>query len=96
MTKMAFKVRIVVEEDEGAGFYGTCPDLGCIHVFGETLEEAVSAARDAFESYLVMSLANGDPIPVGIVARQPERTPREPAFSRNSQEFVEDVRFAAV
>ena len=35
MTKMAFKVRIVVEEDEGAGFYGTCPDLGCIHVFGE-------------------------------------------------------------
>ena len=79
MTEMAFKVRIVVEEDEGAGFYGTCPDLGCIHVFGETPEEAVSAARDAFESWLAMSLANGDPVPVGKASGQTEGTPLGPA-----------------
>lgn len=67
-----FQVLIVIEKD-GAGYRATCPDLGCVHVYGDTQEEALSNARDAAECYLAMTMQNGDPIPVGIVAWKESR-----------------------
>ena len=61
-----FKIRIVIESD-GDGFYAFCPDLDCVHVYGDTDDDAFDNAKDAAVAYLAMTLRHGDPIPAGIV-----------------------------
>ena len=94
-TPPVFRVHIVVEED-GDAFYAHCPQLGCIHVSGETLEEAEQALISAVQVYLEMSLANGDPIPIGVQeqrsVRKTDKVAPPPRMSRD--EFL-DVRLAA-
>ena len=65
----SFEVTIAIEPD-GDGFYGYCPGIKGIHVHADTIDETVDAAKDAVCAYLEMSLANGDPLPVGFVEPQ--------------------------
>ena len=89
---------LIVVKREDEGYCGFCPDLGCINVYGDSREEALVAAKDAIGVYLDMSIAHGDPIPIGIV-----HSHRESfawlwrwlgIFTRSRREFVEDVAFA--
>ena len=93
MTRVKLMARFVIEKDD-LGFYGTCRDLGCIHVFGDTEVEALSAAKDAFDCYLEMSIANGDPIPEEIVIKQPKRKQTGQIPSKAHQEIIEYTRVA--
>ena len=93
---LVFQVRIFVEEED-EGFYAFCPDLSCIHVYGDSEDEALNSAKDAVLVYLDMSLKHGDPIPIGIrrdaEVVQHERTRPRKTVAR-PQEFVEDLRLA--
>ena len=97
MKTCILRIRIVVmREDEG--YCASCPELGCIHVYGDSREEALAAAKDAVRVYLDMSIAHGDPIPIGIIHSQREGFGwlwRWLGLStRGRREFVEDVAFA--
>ncbi len=92
---LVFKVLIVVEEEQ-EGYYGHCPDLGCIHVYGDSSEEARGAAKDAVASYLTMSMAHGDPIPIGVVSqnRAAAGRPRwwsSPIYSARRDDVMADM-----
>lgn len=51
-------------EEEGGGFLAEFPDLpGCM-ADGETVEEAITQAHDALESWLATAKSCGDPIPL--------------------------------
>jgi predicted RNase H-like HicB family nuclease len=91
-----FRVQVVVEQDGDDAFYAHCPQLGCIHVSGETLQEAQEAVIAAVQVYLEMSFANGDPIPIGVQETKPLRTkaPVAPTRRLRRDEFV-DVSLAA-
>lgn len=99
MKLLIFKILIIVERD-GDGFYAYCPELEGIHVYGDTPEEALSVTKDAVEVYLKMSLAHGDPIPIGqlrsISLKDGLQAIWEKYSSRgkNRQEFLESVEFA--
>lgn len=91
-----FRVHVVVEQDGEDAYYAHCPQLGCIHVSGETRDEAKQAVVAAVQTYLEMSLKNGDPIPIGVQEKAPARRrarviPQPPAYR---DEFL-DVRLAA-
>ena len=95
---IVFCVQITVEED-GEIYYAQCPQLGCIHVCGESVDEARKAAEDAFVAYVGMSLKNGDPIPPEVIATQAtqgfaEVHQLEENHSRRTQTFVEEVGLA--
>ena len=101
MKLLIFKILIIVESD-GDGFHAYCPELKGIHVCGDTSEEALSVAKDAVEVYLKMSLAHGDPIPLGTLRSFSMKDgllalwEKFSLRSRNRQEFLEDVEFAPV
>ncbi len=84
-----FRVKIYVELD-GEVFHGYCSELDCIHVCGDSIEEAVDAATDAVYAYLKLSFANGDPIPIGIHV-EGATTNHEVSHTKR-REFVEDVK----
>ena len=91
-----FRVQVEIEQDGDDAFYAHCPQLGCIHVSGETLEEAKETVIAAAQVYLQMSFANDDPIPIGIEERKPDRkrTKDSPPRRMFQNEFL-DVRLAA-
>lgn len=60
---MTFRVRVVLEEDEG-GFHAYCPGLRGCHTWGATREEALANIQEAAAAYLESMLAHGEPIPV--------------------------------
>lgn len=93
-----FCVLITVQRD-GDLYYAQCPQIGRIHVCGESIDEAREAADDAFVAYLEMSLRNGDPIPPGILADQTrpnaaEQNRLEQKQTRTTRTFVEEVGLA--
>ena len=92
---LVFQVRVVVESDGDDAFYAHCPELGCIHVSGETSEEAEKAAVEAVQSYLVMSIANGDPIPIGVQEERRVGSSRRAGRTATRREFFENVSLAA-
>ena len=52
-----------IPEDEGGGYMATFPDLpGCI-ADGDTTEEAIAEARDAFAAWTAMVLEDVGKIP---------------------------------
>ena len=95
--RATFRVRVVVEQDGDDAFYAHCPELGCIHVSGDTPEEAEHAVAEAVKAYLTMSLANGDPIPIGIHTLRPVRRkkPSPVPVRRVSRDEFLDVSLAA-
>lgn len=68
-----FRVNAVVEPDGDGTYYGHCPEIGCIHVSGDTPEETEETLSAAIKTYLTMSIRNGDPIPIGVQAQRPMR-----------------------
>ncbi len=92
---LVFQVLIVVESDGDDAFYAHCPELGCIHASGETSEEAEKAAIEAVQSYLVMSIANGDPIPIGVHEERRAGSSRSAGRTTARREFFENVSLAA-
>ena len=97
MSAGVFQVVIAVEED-GDGYYAYCPDLDCIHVSGNSAEEALEAAREAVSIYISMSLKHGDPIPIGLTRDSQKRvTPprRKPRSARQeTRELIEAASHA--
>jgi len=59
-----FQVEIIVEPD-GDEYHSYCPALKGLHACGETVDEALSNARDAATAYIESLIKHGDPIPVG-------------------------------
>jgi len=52
--------------DDGGGYLVTLPDMpGCVSD-GETMQEAVSNARDAFRAWVSARVAQGRPIPAPV------------------------------
>ena len=94
-TPPVFRVHYVVEQDGDDAFYAHCPQLGCIHVSGETEREAEQALVAAVQVYLEVSFGNGDPIPIGVQEQKPVRrkAPAAPA-RRTFRDEVVDVPFA--
>lgn len=93
-----FCALITVQRD-GDSHYAQCPQIGRIHVCGESIDEAREAAEDAFVAYLEMSLRNGDPIPREILADQTqansaEQSQLEQKQTRTTRTFVEEVGLA--
>lgn len=93
-----FCVLITVQED-GDFYYAQCPQIGGIHVCGESVDETREAAEDAFVAYLEMSLRNGDPIPREILADQnqpnsAEQYQLEQKQTHTTRTFVQEVGLA--
>lgn len=61
---LTLKITVIVEPDED-WFHAYCPSLEGLHVDGETVEDALSHARDAVLLYLESLARHGDPLPVG-------------------------------
>lgn len=78
---MLMKITIVVEKDE-PGFHAWCPALKGLHTAGETVEEAISNAREAVLLYLESLVRHGEPIPVGtdLSIERKEPLPPVPAW----------------
>ncbi len=57
-----YTVIIIPDEEEG-GYIASVPALPGCHTQGETLEEAISNAREAIEGYLLSLKDLGRPIP---------------------------------
>ncbi len=56
--------------DEGGGYTVTVPALpGCV-TEGDTLEEAISMAKDAISLYIEDLIAHGEPVPEETEATQ--------------------------
>ena len=52
-----------IPEDEGGGYMVTIPDLpGCV-ADGETVEEAIAEARDAFEAWTIAEREDAGTLP---------------------------------
>ena len=61
------KFRVLVEEDEDAGFVASVPSLpGCVSQ-GVTRDEALRNIKEAIEGYVDSLEAHGEPIPPPIV-----------------------------
>jgi antitoxin HicB len=59
----ALSYRVLLRKETEGGFTVTVPSLpGCV-TFGETLEEAMSMAREAIELYVESLQAHGEEIP---------------------------------
>ncbi|QAA76387.1 MAG: hypothetical protein BIP78_0621 [Candidatus Bipolaricaulis sibiricus] len=63
MVQVTFRVRVVLEPDEG-GFHASCPALRGCHSWGATRDEALVNIREAAAAYIESMPAHGDPIPV--------------------------------
>jgi predicted RNase H-like HicB family nuclease len=75
-----FKIDVVVEPDDN-GFHAYCPALRGLHVDGETMEEALTNARDAATAYLESLIKHGDPIPIRVVKRESRSTSKSSRFT---------------
>lgn len=67
---MKLRIQVVIEPDEGR-YHAYCPALKGLHVDGETEEEALKNADTAVRAYLESLAKHDEPIPVGIIEREP-------------------------
>ena len=67
MTTRLLKVQVlIVVEADGAEYYAYCPELRGVHVFGETVTDAVENAKDAAIVYLQSLINNDEPLPLCV------------------------------
>ena len=89
-----FQVEIIVEPD-GDEYHSYCPALKGLHACGETVDEALSNARDAATAYIESLIKHGDPIPVGVVIDVPSADLKKPGRGKaSSRRFKEDLTVA--
>lgn len=92
--QIGFQVEIIVEPD-GEEFHSYCPALKGLHACGETVDEALSNARDAATAYIESLIKHGDPIPVGVVIDVPLTALKKPGRGKaSSRRFKEDLTVA--
>jgi predicted RNase H-like HicB family nuclease len=51
MTRMSYKVSVVIEQDDH-GYYAWCPELPGCQTQGDTFDEIMANVREAVELYL--------------------------------------------
>ena len=92
--QIEFQVEIIVEPD-GDEYHSYCPALKGLHACGETVEEALSNARDAATAYIESLIKHGDPIPVGVVIDVPPADLKKAGRGKpSSRSFKEDLTVA--
>ena len=92
--QIEFQVEIIVEPD-GDEYHAYCPALKGLHACGETVEEALSNARDAATAYIESLIKHGDPIPVGVVIDVPPADLKKASRGKtSSRSFKEDLTVA--
>ena len=92
--QIEFQVEIIVEPD-GDKYHAYCPALKGLHACGETVDEALSNARDAAAAYIESLIKHGDPIPVGVVIDVPSADLKKPGRGKaTSRSFKEDLTVA--
>jgi predicted RNase H-like HicB family nuclease len=88
--QIEFQVEIIVEPD-GDEYHAYCPVLKGLHACGETVDEALSNARDAATAYIESLIKHDDPIPVGAVIDVPSADLKKPGGGKaSSRSFKED------
>ena len=65
--RLQVSVVIEIQQEAEDSFIATCPQLGCIFVHEETMEDAIFYAKEAVELYLKVSVEHGDPIPNEVI-----------------------------
>ena len=65
ISALKVRVRICVEPD-GDRFYAYCPELKGIHVDGDTVESAVSNAKESALVYIRSVVRHNDPLPLCV------------------------------
>jgi len=94
--QIGFQVEIIVEPD-GDEYHAYCRALKGLHACGETVDEALSNARDAATAYIESLIKHGDPIPVGLVINVPQTDLKKPGRGKaSSSSFKEDLTVATV
>jgi predicted RNase H-like HicB family nuclease len=89
-----FQVEIIVEPD-GDEYHSYCPALKGLHACGETVDEALSNARDAATAYIESLIKHGDPIPVGVAIDIPLADLKQHGKGKpSSRSFKEDLTVA--
>jgi predicted RNase H-like HicB family nuclease len=92
--QIGFQVEIIVEPD-GDEYHSYCPALKGLHAGGETVDEALSNARDAATAYIESLIKHGDPIPVGVAIDVPSADLKKPGRGKStSRRFKEDLTVA--
>jgi predicted RNase H-like HicB family nuclease len=92
--QIEFQVEIIVEPD-GDEYHAFCPALKGLNACGETVEGALSNARDAATAYIGSLIKHGDPIPVGVLIDVPQTDLRKPGRGKaSSRSFKEDLTVA--
>ena len=92
--QIEFQVEIIVEPD-GDEYHSYCPALKGLHACGETVEEALSNARDAATAYIESLIKHGDPNPVGVVIDvSPADLKKAGRGKASSRSFKEDLTVA--
>jgi predicted RNase H-like HicB family nuclease len=92
--QIEFQVEIIVEPD-GDEYHAFCPALKGLHACGETVEGALSNARDAATAYIESLIKHGDPVPVGVLIDVPQTDLRKPGRGKaSSRSFKEDLTVA--
>ena len=54
---------VVIEADDGGGYYAFCPSLPGCYSQGETLEETKTNIREAIQCHLESLVKDGEPLP---------------------------------
>jgi predicted RNase H-like HicB family nuclease len=91
---IGFQVEIIVEPD-GDEYHAYCRALKGLHACGETVDEALSNARDAATAYIESLIKHGDPIPVGLVINVQQTDLKKPGRGKaSSRSFKEDLTVA--
>lgn len=68
---MKSRFTIVLHREDDGGYHALCPALPGCHSQGDTLDEAVSNAREAIEVYLESLAAHHEPIPTEDIYIRP-------------------------
>ena len=58
-----YRLTVVIEADEGGGYYAFCPLLPSCYSQGETLEEAKTNIREAIQCHLESLVNDREPLP---------------------------------
>jgi predicted RNase H-like HicB family nuclease len=63
VTPHVYRFTVVIEADEGGGYYAFCPALPGCYSQGETLEETKTNIREAVQCHLESLVKDGQPLP---------------------------------
>lgn len=89
---MGFRLEVLIEKDD-PGFHAYCPALKGLHVYGDSVEEALGHAKEAATAYLESLIKHGEPVPIGVTAAT-QRRPSLFGRRRRTLRRTEDLQVA--